>query len=554
MPLPTLLKHFDTTELLTHVRNRLQALNTAREPCMQFWRLIAEDLYPAKLQYLLDPTSRSKAGEFNEHICDAVGHLSLNTSTGGVVSGAMPQTSQWFGLKVRGTSDENDEEQRFLDDAASKLLDLHNQSNASHVMPECIKEWLSFGVGAALYLDDEEHLFRIEPLTVGEYWIADDHHGFVDTLYRKLVMTVAQLEQEFGFERMTTSSQAAYKDKRYDDPVTVVHAIEPDRDNRNPIRSAALPWRSVYFEEAGDAKGGQVLAVRGFHRFPGMVWRYGKLSGSAYSYGLGADVLPHLVRLRRLIYRYGQALALKADPPLQMPAGMSQHEVKALPGGKSTYFGTQEIKAIYKHELELREVAEQIAQTKADIRECIGATQVVSLRRITQAMTKGEAEIRKSEDLAEFLPGLMRLHKELLSPYVEQMWDSAEYFDQLGRVPMSFLQGGARKVDVVFTSPLARAQRQGEADAIVRTVAVCAEMMKIDPSVRDNLDLDTALRTIADIEGAPSRILVPLERMRQMREAQANQQLAEKQSMAMQQGVELARGAAEAQSLAGAAA
>lgn len=560
MPTPTLLQYgqFDTTELLRHCRNRLQALDEVRATWLAFCTSVAEELFPAKLQSLLNPTQRQRAGEQNESICDAVGHLSLTTAAGGVWSGSMPQTSRWFTLKISGLFEEDDDERWFLDLAGQRLMDLHNQANTNNVAPELFKEWLAFGVGACLFLDDPEASsgFRIEPLSVGEYWIADDARGRVDTIYRKFTMNVGQMVQEYGYDRLCGASKAAYDDKRYDEIRTIVHAIEPDRDGRNPIASKAHKWRSVYYEEGTDATNGGVLAIRGYHRFPGLVWRYGRVSGSPYAYGLGHEVLPHLLRMRRLIYRYGQALAFQTEPALQLPAGMSQHEVKMLPGGATTLYGGEKIETLFQPTTNLRDLAEQIGEAKQDVRDVLGATLVASLRRLRQQMTKAEAEIRKSEDLAEFLPGLLKLHEEFLSPYVEQLWELAEWKGWLPPQPASLRTGQVGQIDIEFTSPLARHQRQGEADAIVRVYAIAAEMAKVPghENVGDNLDSDAALRLIAEIEGAPARILKPMAAMRDLREARIGEALAQKQAGAVAEGVDVARTAAEAQKFLGEAA
>lgn len=542
----SLLADVDTSKLRRHCDRRLQNLLVARQPWLDFCRQVAEELLPNRLPYLLDPHGLRRAGEQNTHIVDAVGHLSLETAAAGVASGTMPATSPWFSLNIRNEFGDDDDQRLFLEEGGDRLLSLHNQSNANHVFPEAKKEWLAFGTGAVMLLEDDEDGYRIDLMTVGEYCIAEDKRGRVDTIYRQLTLTVGQLEEEFGYAALSDSSKAAFDREDFDQVVPCVQAIEPDRDGKNPEGdNPDLPWRSVYYEQTSDAK--QVLAIRGYSKFPALVWRWGKLPGSPYGYGRGHDVLPHLVRLRKLIYRYGQALAYKAEPPVQIPPGMQAHEVRMLPGGKTSVFGQQPITNLFRVDLELREVAEEIERTRQDIRDTLGATLVASLRRITHQMTAREADLRTSQDLTEFLPGLYRLNEELLNPYIEWLWEIALERGILPPIPQS-LDGA--EIDIEFTSPLARKQNQVEVDAIVRTYAIAGEIAKVRQDIVDNLDVDAAIRRIAQIEGAPTSTLIPIERVREIREARARVQQAQSQAAAAQQGVEIAKGAGEATKLA----
>lgn len=536
MPVPIMLE--DTSDLRRQLRRRHAALKTERQPWLEFCRQVAEELMPSRLPYLADPFAMQQGGQQNRHICDGAGHLALDTAAAGITHGTMPEASKWFDLVIRGLFGDDDDLKLFLEEGGTRLLAMHNQSNASLTFPDLTKEWLGFGVAAGLLVEDDEDGFRVDAMTVGQYCIAEDSRGRVDTCYREYTQTVGQLAEEFGKDRLCPSSLAAYDRGDYDQVVRCVHAIEPDREEWN---SDDLPWRSVYWEESSDAT--QVLDVRGFRRFPVLVWRFSRLPGQAYGHGRGMDALPHLVRLRKMIYRYGQAMAKQADPPTQGPPGLQAHEVKALPGGHTSVFGGQEIKPLYPVPLRLQELAEEIRNTKQDIRDTLGATLVASLRSLRHQMTAREADLRTTQDLQEFLPGLARQREELLNPYIEWLWDRAMDMGMLPEPPSSL---AGQTIDIEYSSPLARKQRSEEVDAIVRTYAIAAEIFKVRPDVVDNLDPDTAIRIVQKIEGAPMGVIAPIEEVRKLRASRAQTQLAQQQAAAAQQGVDIARGAAEA--------
>lgn len=551
MPVPTLLRDVDTESLLRHCEKRLVQLDDARRPWLDFCYQVANELLPNRLPYLLDPQSDQRGGEQNSHVCDSVGHTALATAAAGIASATMPRTSVWFELALRNQRD-NDSVRVFLDAARDVLLSLHNQSNANFVFPECNKEWIAFGTGVVLFLDDEARGFRLDPLTVGEYWIAEDQYGEVDTVYRKFTMTVGQLVAEFGIDRVSDSTRNEYQKPDgggFDTIVRCVHAIEPDRDGKNPDPNPDHPWRSVYYEDSGDKTRKGVLAVRGYDHFPALVWRASRLPGCAYGYGAGHDVLPHLIRLRKMVYHYGNAMAKKADPPVSYPAGMNQHEVKMLPGGKSALANGQKIEQTQRVELELKELGEEIQKTRQDIRDVLGATLVASLRNITRQMTATEAEIRTKQDLNEFLPGLARLDAELHAPYIAMLWRVAETLGLLPDLPGE-LDG--QPIDPQMVSPLALRQREGESSAMLRWVAQVGEMAKaqvgagMPPNVIQNVNLDELARRLARNGGVPAVCLTDMRQMMQMRAAQAEQALAEKQAAAVQQAADVGKTVSEA--------
>lgn len=528
----------DTSALRKHCERRFARLKEARQPWLDYCRSVATEILPSRLPYLIDPLSGQRAGEQNTHLCDSVGPRSVRTTAAAIQSGTMPKTSKWFRLEVRGEFSDDDDLRDWLDKNGDRMTTVHNQSNADTATSPFCLEYIAFGTGALLFFEDEEDVYRLEAMSVGEYCIAEDGRRRVDTLYRELTMTVGQLADEFGVERLSPSSRTAYDAGEFDRVVPCKHCCEPDRWGHNPPE---LPWLSVYYEDIGNCD--QVLAVRGFHRFPALVARAELLPGTAYGYGLGMDALPHLVRLRKMIYRYGQAVAQKADPAMQYPAGLKEHQVRTLPGGKTPMFGQQKAEQLMRIDLELRELAEEIEKTRQDIRDVLGATLVASLRAINRQITAREADLRTQQDLTEWLPSLYRLTDEVLNPYVEMIWAAMEPRGMLVAAPESL---GQEQIDIEFTSPLARKQRQGEVDAIVRTYAIAGEVSKIRADVLDNLDPDDAIRRIGAIEGAPVSVLVPIEQVRQLRKAKQQAQMAEQQAAAVAQGAETLKTASEA--------
>lgn len=535
----------ETYELRRHCDRRHEEMVQVRRPWLDYCKQVAQELICSRLPYLIDPNSGERAGEQNQHLVDSVGPRALTTAAAGIGTGTMPRSSQWLELVVRKQWEASDEERDYLAQGTRRVLTTHNQSNADSAFAPYRLELLAFGVGAALFFEDEEDVFRLQHLTVGEYLIAEDHRGRVDTLYRDFTATVGQLAQEFGKDRLGPTTRALYDRGQYDMQVPCRHCIEPDRWGYN---TPELPWVSIYYELPSGCT--EVLDVRGFTRFPALVTRWERLPGTPYAMSPGMEALPHLVRLRKMIYRYGQSMAAMAEPPLQYPAGLSQHEVRANPGGKTPVYGNQKVETLYQVQMRLAELGEEIQRTREDIRETLGATLVASLRSIDRQITAREADLRTSQDLAEWLPGLYRLTDEMLNPYVEMVWEALERIGELPDRPDS-LDG--KVVDIEFQSPLARKQRQGDVDAIQKTFAIAAGVAPVKPEILDNIDFDRAIRIVGEIEGAPPDFFVSLQAMKKERVAKQQAQAAQAQMGAAQQGADLYKTIGEGQAKAPAA-
>jgi len=65
--------------------------------------------------------------------------------------------------------------------------------------------------------------------------------------------------------------------------------------------------------------------------------------------------------------------------------------------------------------------------------------------------------------------------------------------------------GGGFKV--IYTSPLSKARRAGDALAITRTMEIATLAVGLDPRARHVLNVEESLREVADINGVPAKLL-----------------------------------------------
>jgi hypothetical protein len=125
-------------------------------------------------------------------------------------------------------------------------------------------------------------------------------------------------------------------------------------------------------------------------------------------------------------------------------------------------------------------------------------------------------------------PVLGRQQSELLRPLIERLY-GIMYRRKLIEQPPMILSG--RKIDVQYSSLVARVQRASDSQSIQRAFGSIAPFIQVDPKVVDNFNLDEAARHIADINGVPQKLIRDrdeIEKIRQARDA-ANQKMLEMQ-------------------------
>ncbi len=151
-------------------------------------------------------------------------------------------------------------------------------------------------------------------------------------------------------------------------------------------------------------------------------------------------------------------------------------------------------------------------------------------------MTTVEVKQHIQEQLRFMGPMLGRNQTEFLKPLLDRVLDiaidrdggSGEY---LGDVPPEIQNVD---IQVMYTSPIARAQRIGEADALTSALAASAPMLQVDPSSADVLDPEQVVREYFQIYGAPQKVLRTkraIDMVRQVRQEAQQKVLQQQQTM-----------------------
>ena len=519
-------------ELREKVQSRWDALKEERSSWMSHWKDISEVLLPRAGRFLPTENNRGGRAAFRK-ILDSTGTRALRTLSGGMMSGMTSPARPWFRLTTFNPElDESYEVKVWMSQVTSLMQMVFYKSNTYRALQMAYEELGAFGTSATLIYDDFDRVIHCHPLTIGEFAIATDSRGRVNTVYREFRMTVAMLVQEFGVANVSRAVKDMYDRGQLDEWVDVINAIEP-RTERDPRKTDAknMPYLSVYFEKSGDK--GKVLRETGFTEFPAMCARWSVTGGDIYGTSPGMEALGDLCQLQQMQFRKSQAIDYKVHPPVLIPSEMKNMGTQFLPGGVIPYSNAQQaqqIRSAYMVDLDLNSLLVDIQDVRQRINEAFYRDIFMLMVNSTdKTMTATEVTERHEEKMLLMGPVLERLNAEMLDPLINIVFNKLVQADLLPPLPED-LQG--QQLNVEFISILAQAQKAISTNSVDRMFSVLGNLAGMRPDIVDNVDLDFWPQWYADALGVDPRFIVSGKKVAVIREQRAQ---AEQQAAAMEQ-------------------
>lgn len=491
------------------IMNRWGVLKNERSSWFAHWNEITTYLLPRNGRYFL--TDRNRGQRRHNAIYDDTGSMALNTLAAGMMSGMTSPARPWLAFAVQDkTLMASPAIKSWLQDVTDIVLGIFRRGNVYNVLHQLYTELGAFGTCAAVMLDDFQDVMRLYPLTAGEYCVAMNWRGEVDTLYREFQKTVGETVREFGRENCSPQLVQQFDRGDLDTWVTILQAIEP-REDRDATKLDAqnMPWRSVYWEVGG--RPDKPLRESGYERFPTLVARWNVAGGDIYGNSPGMMVLGDVKQLQQEQLRKSQAIDYMTKPPLGMPTTMKNREVDGMPGG-ITFFdtpGSTGTRNLFQVQLDLNHLLADIQQVQSRINQGLFADLFLMVSNSANPnMTATEVAARQEEKMLMLGPVLERMDNELLGPLVSGTYNRAL---KAGLLPPAPPELHGQPLQVEYISVLAQAQRAIGTNSVDRFVAQLTQVIApAKPEVLDNFDPDVwAEKYSAMLNVDPAMIVDP---------------------------------------------
>lgn len=482
-------------EIIAFHIKRKDTLASERGTFDAHWQEIGERVYPEHANFTYTPTGGEKR---MSKVFDSVPIHANQLLASGLFSLLTSSASPWFHILPVDFNLAKQREISIYLDSISKVM-YHEINNPMAGFAAAVHEcYLEFGAFGNLTMMVEEHLntqkLRFMSLPLYECYYVENSEGIVDTLYRNYTRTVEFLMTKFGSENLSEDVQKLIADNKLDTKIKCVHVIIP-RETANHLskKSTDLPFASLYIE----AKTKHLIHEGGFNELPFMAARFYKTSHEVHGRGPGSTALPDVKMLMQVAQVTIRAAQKSTDPALLLPDDGFLRPLRTSPGGLN-YYTRGRINT--KRDIDIIPTGnpglgiEYSKLLHEKIREVFFVDQL-QLHTGPQ-MTATEVMQRTEEKLRLMGPLMGRIQTELLGPLINRVYG---LLSRAGKLPEAPAILNEVPLKIIYTSPIARAQEQVEANGLMRALSIMEPLIKYKPNTTDIFDTDEMGRGVFEM-------------------------------------------------------
>lgn len=478
---------------------RYEELRARRQPWEGHWQELADYVLPRRA----DITERNVPGnKRTQRLFDGTAMDANELLAAGLHGMMTSPATQWFELGLQDAVVMKEQDVRaWLDDTARRMHAALGASNFQTEVHELYLDLGCFGTAAMFVEDNVEQGLRFSTRPLNEIFLAQNADGAVDTVFRRFSYTVRQAVQRWGADKVGPRILKLLQ-KTPNAELSFLHAVLP-RAERVVTRRDSLnhPFLSIYI----DVEGEQVLAEAGFHEFPYMVPRWSKAAGEIFGRSPAMKALPDIKMLNEMCKTTIKAAQKVVDPPLLVADDGVMLPVRTTPASlnyaRFLADGGDPIRPLQTNAnvglgLQMEE------SRRSAVRRAFFADHLQIAA--SPQMTATEVLQRAEEKLRVLGPMIGRLQSEFLSPLIRRVYGIMARSGRLAPPPAYIANVD---MELVYVSPIARAQRATEAQGLLRLIEIASPLARFQPDLVDNIDGDAALRHLWSLFSVPQTLL-----------------------------------------------
>jgi hypothetical protein len=478
--------------------------------------------------------------------------LAAGTLVDGMVGNIIPRNLAWFALEIPGKInfprhsgsrawngqrvDQYPQVQKWLQDSQEVMYSALNRSNFYDISPEFIRDGAVAGT-AHLVIEEDIERAAINFIVphFRECFIAENQFGAVDTNYRVYKMTLRQLSQKFGYDKMCALEPSFANDYKsnFQAEREVLHAVYPNEDYV-PWRMDAKSkkWASVWVYRKGgkmmNVSGSgvnlsgqetqQISARGGYDSMPILSWRWRKNSDEIYGRGPAHDAFVSIA-LDNQMGRTNLVTAQQAaEPPLiaysdmrgaiqRGPRGITYLEANRgdirLRAPQQLTTGVQQLP--FNVEFQDRVKATINSYFHVDVFNMM--TELQKQGNQSRMVTEQIMELQ-SEKAAILGTRVGNLQSEALNPIIERVFQIEAAAGRIPEVPDILRESAHGPVSIQYLGPLSQAQtRLTKVRSIQSGLQLVTAVAQLNPTSVDVVDYDQATLEVLEAVSFPARCI-----------------------------------------------
>ena len=547
-------------EKARQVLKRFDEAKKKREQYLQIWQEVANYVLPYRGGFYDVAPNTGAISVYDKHVevYDDTATNALTKAASALYSYTANPATQWFLFKLASVPskkksthsiaelNDNFDVKNYLEEVSRIVCENINEHISSPLHGFC-QELLAFSVSGFLILEDfSEKILNIQPVSAKDLYILNDIYGGVGEVYRTVLLTN---EQAFALFGRNLDSQII--DDMQSNPLkerVFVHAVMP-RWYRDVKAKDVLnmPVASYWI----DYQTRKLVLESGYEEFPYAVGRINVPAGYTYGFSPAMSVRHTIKSLNKLAKQKLNAGDLALTPAMNIPIDTYINPISMKPA------------ALNYHEMDANRLAEPMhtignfeinIETIKDARDQVRQGLMIDLIDQNDKDNTYQAMQEQLLQLKLMSPWQGNLERDALKPMVVRVFNILRRRKGIIPDPPPILEEAFRDgvgLSLDYQSPLAKAQRHFDVSATERTLAFGAQLAQVGGM--EIINVERAIRTYAELLGAPTKILYSEAEVRKQREAQAQmlqQQMEMQQQMQqaqmIQAGAQTAKDAAQA--------
>lgn len=461
------------------------------------------------------------------------------------LSGYMTNAAQrWFELRSRNEKIMEEKGVRsYFNECSEIMYSSFSNSNFYEQIHELYLDLGAVGTASIYEEEDEKTDVRFYARHPKEIYIIENDKGDVDIVYRSFKMTAWAAYNFFGKDKCGASVLKAIESNKYTEEFDYVQYICPRHERQAGKKDSLNKPVASYWVSCKDQK---ISKESGYDEFPYAVTRFYKNSNETYGYSSGIAAYSNIRMINRMMEYY-----IKGGELSLWPAFLAEHDSMmntfSMKSGAMNYQRAplsqgaqiQPIQTNTNYQIGI----DFINRVEDKIKSAFFADLFLLLTNSAN-MTATEVIERTQEKMLLLGPVLGRLQNELLSPIIYRSFNILARRGKLPDPPPALLENPT--YDVVYVSPLAKAQRAVQAKDMTTFLTIVSQMAQVIPDVLDNVDGDVVVKKLNKIYSVDPDILREDDLVDAIRQARDKKQQAMEKMAMMQQGAMIADTAGKA--------
>jgi len=472
---------------------------------------------------------------------DSTAIRSLKIMAAGFHSNLTNPSTKWFNLRTRVIEYMSDKEvQIWFKQVEDIIFSTLNSSNFDTTIQEMYLSVGSCGTSAILTQRDPLEKVRFTEIPVGQLAFDEDANGRVNKMYRTFPLTADQAYEKWG-DKAGEVVLDNYKEKP-GMKIMFLHYVGPrEKYNPNMVDNLNMPFESVWAEISKKEK----IAESGYQEFPYAVARFYKDSSDPMGYSSSMDVLADIKLASAATKTMLRSSMKAADPALIAPSKGFVLPLNSNPGAmnyRDEGTNSDDITEM-PHGGNIPITIEVIKMIQDNIEKAFFVPLFQALSNVTKTMTIPEIQRRISENMVLLGPTVGRFTQDVLDNIILRVFSILFEDGSLPPPPEAIKD---QELDIVYISPLAKAQRETEIYSIQSFLGDVASISQYKEGALDLVNEDQIIRSIAVIRGINPEMLNSEDAVATFRQARAEAQAQAQQMAQIEQGAGIVKIASEA--------